>query len=153
MARFPVAACHRDEIPMNWLALSFNEWRRRPLRKGVTTAGVAIAVAAMFSLLAFHNGYRDGVRNEIDRLGAHVLVVPKGCPYDAASIALHGANWPCYLNSNYLRDVSATPGVASAAPAFMAAFTTPDGAQAVYVGINERMLALSTPERRDSGGG
>src|SRR5437764_6581269 len=79
-------ACHK--IRMNWLALSSNEWRRRPLRTGITTAGVAIAVAAMFSLLAFHDGYRDGVRHEIDRLGAHILVVPKGCPYDAASIAL-----------------------------------------------------------------
>ena len=63
---------------MNWLGLSVKEWRRRPLRTGVTAAGVAIAVAAMFSLLAFHDGYRDGMRSEIDRLGAHVLVVPKG---------------------------------------------------------------------------
>ena len=127
---------------MNWLALSLNEWRRRPLRTGVTAAGVAIAVAAMFSLLAFHEGYRDGMRSEIDRLGAHVLVVPKGCPYDAASIALHGANWPCYLKSSYLTEVAGTPGVASAAPAFMAALTGTNGSQIVYVGINERMLAL-----------
>jgi putative ABC transport system permease protein len=127
---------------MNLLALSSNEWRRRPLRTGVTAAGVAIAVAALFSLLAFHDGYRNGVRHEIDRLGAHVLVVPKGCPYDAASIALHGANWPCYLNSAYLAEVSGTTGVASAAPAFMAAFSGSNGAQTVYVGIDERMLAL-----------
>jgi putative ABC transport system permease protein len=127
---------------MTWLALSSNEWRRRPLRQGVTTAGVAIAVAAMFSLLTFHDGYRDGVRNEIERLGAHVLVVPKGCPYDAASIALHGANWPCYLKSNYLQEVAGTTGVASAAPAFMAALAAADGAPVVFVGIDERMLAL-----------
>ncbi len=127
---------------MNWLSLSFSEWRRRPLRTGVTTAGVAIAVAGMFSLLAFHRGYRHGVQNEIERLGAHILVVPKGCPYDAASIALHGANWPCYLKSNYFAEVGSTPGVASAAPAFMAALASSNGAQAVYVGIDERMLAL-----------
>src|SRR5258705_8429600 len=127
---------------MNWGALSIREWRRRPLRTGITVAGVAIAVAAMFSLLAFHDGYRDGVRHEIDRLGAHILVVPKGCPYDAASIALHGANWPCYLKSNYLAEVSGTAGVASAAPAFMAALASSNGTQVVYVGIDERMLAL-----------
>ena len=114
---------------MNWGALSIREWRRRPLRSGVMAAGVAIAVAAMFSLLAFHDGYRDGVRHEIDRLGAHILVVPKGCPYDAASIALHGANWPCYLKSNYLAEVSGTAGVASAAPAFMAALAFALGPQ------------------------
>ncbi len=129
---------------MNFFALSLNEWRRRPLRTGITAAGVAIAVAAMFSLLAFHDGYRDGMRNEIDRLGAHVLVVPKGCPYDAASIALHGANWPCYLKSSYFEEVRATPGVSSAAPAFMAALPGSNNAQIVYVGVDERMLALKS---------
>src|SRR6185295_2002533 len=127
---------------MTLLELSLKEWRRRPLRTTVTAAGVAIAIAALFSLLAFQRGYREGVRNELDRLGAHVLVVPKGCPYDAASIALHGANWPCYLKSNYLAEVSGTPGVKSAAPAFMEALTGSNGAQIVYVGIDDRMLAL-----------
>jgi len=127
---------------MNWLTLSRNEWRRRPLRTGVTVAGVAIAVAALFSLLAFHDGYQDGVRSEINRLGAHVLVVPKGCPYDAASMALHGANWPCYLSTNHFEEVRGIPGVAQAAPAFMAAPTASNSTQTVYVGIDERMLAL-----------
>jgi putative ABC transport system permease protein len=140
MARSAHAARHGGKDPMNWLALSWREWSRRPLRTGVTAAGVALGVAAMFSLLAFHDGYRDAMRNEIDRIGAHVLVVPKGCPYDATSIALHGANWPCYLKENYFAEVSRTPGVASAAPAFMAAMTSDDGSQVVYVGIDERML-------------
>src|SRR5216117_2237218 len=127
---------------MTWLRLSLKEWQRRPLRTSVTAAGVAIAAAALFSLLAFQRGYRDGVRHELDRLGAHILVVPKGCPYDAASIALHGASWPCYLKSSYLAEVSGTVGVASAAPVFMAALPSSNGAQIVYVGVDERMLAL-----------
>lgn len=134
---------------MNWFALSRNEWRRRPLRTVVTIAGVAIAVGAMFSLVAFHDGYRDGMTREVERLGAHVLVVPKGCPYDAASIALHGASWPCYLKSTYLDQVRATPGVRAAAPALMSAFTSDDGAQKVFVGIDEKMLALKPGWRID----
>ena len=125
---------------MKWLLFSLHEWGRRPLRTTVTVVGVALAVAAVFGLLAFHDGYRDAMRNEVDRLGAHVLVVPKGCPYDATSIALHGANWPCYLKESYFTEVSRTPGIASAAPAFMAAMTSNDGAQVVYVGIDKRML-------------
>ena len=127
---------------MNALTLSLREWRRRPLRTSVTAAGVAIAVAALFSLLAFHNGYRQGMNSELNRLGAHVLVVPKGCPYDAASIALHGANWPCYLKSRYLDEVRGTPGIAAAAPALMSALQDEAGGQTVYVGIDEQMLAL-----------
>jgi len=127
---------------MSLLSLSLNEWRRRPLRNAVTALGVAIALAALFSMLAFHEGYRDGMRGEIDRLGAHVLVVPKGCPYDAASMALHGANWPCYLKSSYFQEVLHTVGVATAAPAFMSALYPSNGLQAVYVGVDERILAL-----------
>jgi putative ABC transport system permease protein len=108
----------------------------------VTAAGVAIACAALFSLIAFQRGYREGVQQELDRLGAHVLVVPKGCPFDAASIALHGANWPCYLKQQYLEEVRGVRGVATAAPCFMAALYDAAGNQSVYVGVDTNVLAL-----------
>ena len=127
---------------MTWIQLSLKEWRRRPLRTGITTAGVAIAIAAIFSLLAFQRGYREGVQLELDHLGAHVLVVPKGCPYDAASIALHGANWPCYLKESYLTEVRSVRGIATAAPCFMAALYDTNGSQFVYVGVETNLLAL-----------
>jgi putative ABC transport system permease protein len=78
----------------------------------------------------------------LTRLGAHVLVVPKGCPYDAASIAFYGANWPCYLKAAYLQEVRATPGVATAAPVLMTAYYDNAGHQTVYVGIDTNMLVL-----------
>ena len=134
---------------MTWIQLSLKEWRRRPLRTGVTTAGVAIATAALFSLLAFQHGYRDGVRLELDRLGAHVLLAPKGCPYDAASMALHGASWPCYLKQSYLDAVRAVPEVATAAPVFMAALYDTGGQQTVYVGVESNILALRPAWRID----
>lgn len=125
---------------MTWLSLCCREWQRRPLRNGITALGVAIAVSALWSLLAFSRGYRDGLDSELDRLGAHVLVVPKGCPYDAASIALHGASWPCFLPQKYLQQVQAVPGVEVGAPVFMNALYEPDGAQAVYVGVDDKIL-------------
>ena len=127
---------------MTWLQLSSREWQRRPLRTTATMAGVAIAIAALFSLLAFQRGYREGIHHELDRLGAHVLVVPKGCPYDAASMALHGASWPCYLKQRYLEEVRAVPGVAAAAPVFMTALYDDRGQQAVYLGVDTNILAL-----------
>jgi ABC-type lipoprotein release transport system permease subunit len=127
---------------MTWLQLAGKEWRRRPMRAGVTAAGVAIAVAALFSLLAFLRGYGQGVHHEVERLGAHVLVAPKGCPYDAASLALHGASWPCYLKMSYLDDLQLTPGIAVSAPVFMSARHTPAGEQVVYVGIDTNLLGL-----------
>lgn len=118
---------------------------RRPLRNGLTIAGVALASAALFSLVSFQRGYQAGLHGEMDRLGAHVLVVPKGCPYDAASIALHGANWPCYLKSDYVETVRTTPHVAVAAPVFMAAIYQGDtGSQVVYCGVEPDIARLKS---------
>src|SRR6476661_1669016 len=99
---------------MNWFSLTISNAKRRRLRTLVKVGGVAIATASLCSLLAFERGYERGMHGELDRLGAHILVVPKGCPYDSASIALHGANWPCYLNARYLDEVRSTRGVAAA---------------------------------------
>ena len=128
---------------MHWISLAFKNAGRRKLRTGVTVSGVAIAIAALFSLLSFQRGYQAGMQNELERLGAHVLVVPKGCPYDAASIALHGASWPCYLKSEYLRRVASTSGVATAAPILMnAVYDSTTGEQYVYQGAEPGLLAV-----------
>ncbi|HEX8234820.1 MAG TPA: ABC transporter permease [Abditibacteriaceae bacterium] len=127
---------------MTWILLSLREWQRRPLRMSITTAGVALAVAALWSLLAFAHGYKAGLRNDLDKLGAHIIVVPKGCPYDAASLALHGASWPCYLKAEYLKQVRAVQGIAVAAPVLMNAYFDGSGAQTVYVGVEGNMLRL-----------
>lgn len=121
---------------------AFQNMLRRKLRALVTMTGVAVAVAALFSLLAFQRGYQSGMREELDRLGAHVLVVPKGCPYDAASMALHGASWPCYLKTAYLEQVQKTRGVSVAAPVFMNALYQPDGTQSVYLGVDASILSV-----------
>lgn len=129
-------------MKLSWFSLALKEAQRRPVRTLITVAGIAVAVAALASLLAFQRGYQNGLSAELDRLGAHVLVVPKGCPFDAASIALHGANWPCYLRASYLDEVRAVPDVATAAPALMAAFPKGDGTQTILVGITPDLLAL-----------
>lgn len=127
---------------MNVLALTLNNARRRKARTLVTMAGVAVAIAALFSLLAFERGYERGMRGELDRLGAHILVVPKGCPYDAASIALHGASWPCYLKGAYLKRVQSAAGVETATPLLMNAVYDASGEQSVYLGAEPSLLQM-----------
>ena len=126
----------------SWFRLAMQNMLRRRLRTLATILGVAIAVAALFSLMSFQRGYQAGMQGELDRLGAHVLVVPKGCPYDAASIALHGASWPCYLKESYLAQVRATEGVALAAPLLMNALYDAQGEQAVYLGAEPELPAV-----------
>lgn len=128
---------------MTWIQLALQNLGRRKLRTAVTTLGVAIAVAALFSLISFQRGYQTGLRDELDRLGAHILIAPKGCPYDAASIALHGASWPCYLKESYLAQVRGTLGVQAAAPLLMnALYDQKTGVQTVYLGADPALLML-----------
>src|SRR5207248_8757429 len=124
------------------LRLSMANLARRRLRTSVTAIGVAVASAVLFSLVSFQRGYQAGLKGELDKLGAHILVVPKGCPYDAASIALHGARWPCYLPGSYLDQVRTVSGVATAAPVFMSALYDDQGGQTVYLGVERSILPL-----------
>jgi putative ABC transport system permease protein len=127
---------------MSWLSLTLKNASRRRLRTGVTLLGVAIAIAALCSLLGFERGYERGMRGELDRLGAHVLVVPKGCPFDSASIALHGASWPCYLKTEYVQRVRAARGVETAAPLLMNALYDDTGGQTTYLGADASLLRI-----------
>lgn len=127
---------------MPWVRMALKNLLRRKLRTLAALAGVAIAISSLYTLIAFQRGYEAGVQRELDRLGAHVLVAPKGCPYDAASLALHGASWPCYLKESYLKQVAATEGVQTAAPILMNALMDSAGAQEVYIGAQPSLLAL-----------
>lgn len=131
-----------------WRLILANLWQRKA-RTLLTMLGLGIATGTLFALLAFERGYQRGLRRELEQLGAHILVAPKGCPYDAASLALHGANWPCYLKQAYLTQVAQTVGVAVAAPVFMAA-DYGEGRQ-VVAGITRDYLGLR-PRWRIEGG-
>ena len=82
---------------MDWLNLAIKNVVRRPIRSLLTLAGIAIAVAMLFNLLEFQRGYEQGLRSELGGLGAHIMIVPRGCPYEAATIVLHGGKWPRYM--------------------------------------------------------
>ncbi len=125
-----------------WTKLAWRNLFRRRFRTLLTLAGVAVAVSALCSLLSFQRGYRAGMDQELERLGAHVLVVPKGCPYDSASIALHGASWPCYLKESYLAQVQKTDGVSTAAPVLMNAFYSEAGEEVVVLGVTPSILQV-----------
>lgn len=120
------------------LGLALKNLRRRPLRTALTGGGIALAAAVLYSLTSFQNGYQRRLRAELEALGAHILVVPKGCPYEAASIAIHGANWPRYLPEADLPALAAAPGVRCAAGVLMSATTDAKTAQQqIWLGVDE----------------
>ena len=72
------------------LLLAFRNLVRRPLRSALAVCGLAAAVAVLACLSAFGHGYRRALGTELDRMGLQMMLVPLGCPYDAAARVLKG---------------------------------------------------------------
>jgi putative ABC transport system permease protein len=71
-----------------YLTLALKNLRRRPIRTGLTVAGVALAVTVAVSLGGFMLGYSGAIDKSIDMLGFQVMIMAKGCPYEAATMML-----------------------------------------------------------------
>jgi putative ABC transport system permease protein len=125
-----------------WFKLAFKNLIRRKTRSTLTVLGVAIAIAVLYSLFQFQQGYQSRLKGELGALGAHVMVVPKGCPYEAATIALHGGKWPRYMDEELLDKVKANPGVLDAAGVIMDAVFAPDNKNVILLGIDEDYMRL-----------
>jgi len=127
---------------MNIPALAIRNLRRRKTRTLLTIAGVAIAVAILFALLSFSAGYEQQLTKEMDNLGFSLLAVPKGCPYEATTLILHGGVIPKYLTNDDLVRTRATPGVAVAAPMLLQQVNM-DGMPHIVYGIDpDTMIPL-----------
>ncbi len=84
--------------------------------------GVAIAISVLFSLLSLNSGYEKELDKEMNSLGANVLAVPKGCPYEAASLVIHGGVIPKFLSESDLQKIRNISGVELATPMLMEQF-------------------------------
>ncbi len=123
---------------MEYLRLALKNLLRRKTRTLLTLVGIGVAIAVLYSLLEFQQGYEQGLNAEINQLGAHIMVVPKGCPYEAATIVLHGGKWPRYMEESYFDKIAATPGVSQAAPILMDAMINPATKDnKIFLGITE----------------
>ncbi|MDD1758182.1 MAG: ABC transporter permease [Methanotrichaceae archaeon] len=104
---------------MNFLTLAAKNLLRRRGRTLLTVLGVAIAISVLFSLLSLNSGYEKELNKEVNSLGVHILAVPKGCPYEAASLVIHGGVIPKYLSDSDLENVTKIDGVDIATPVLM----------------------------------
>lgn len=111
---------------MNFLTLAAKNLQRRKGRTFLTVLGVAIAITVLFSLLSLNSGYEKELNREVNSLGVHILAVPKGCPYEAAALVIHGGVIPKYLTASDLDNVSKIDGVGLATPMLMHQFLRRD---------------------------
>jgi len=106
-------------ILRRYFGLAFKNLRRRPVRTALTMAGVALAVTVAVSLGGFMLGYRGAIDKSINMLGFQVMIMAKGCPYEAATMMLKGGTGLLYLPADTYAKVKNDPEIESITPIFV----------------------------------
>ncbi len=104
---------------MRSLSLAAKNLLRRPVRSLLTVSGVALAVAVAVSLGGFNLGYRRAIDTSIERLGYQVMVMAKGCPYEAATMMLKGGTGLLYLPGGVYDTLKSDPDIQAITPIFV----------------------------------
>src|SRR5579859_3575991 len=102
-----------------YVALATKNLRRRPVRTGLTVAGVALAVTVAVSLGGFMLGYSSAIDKSINMLGFQVMIMAKGCPYEAATMMLKGGTGLLYLPADTYEKVKNDPDIDSITSVFI----------------------------------
>lgn len=128
---------------MNLLTFAFRNLVRRPLRTGLAFGGLAVSVAAVAALSSFGTGYQTSLRGALDRTGLQLMLVPLGCPYEAAARILDGNAPESTLPESAVADARNDPAVAFAAPVLLNAVSRRnEGRTELWTGIDRASLAL-----------
>jgi len=104
---------------MRFLTLALKNLLRRKVRSALTVLGVALAVAVAVSLMGFRTGYKQALSESIDRLGFQVMVMAKGCPYEAATMMLKGGTGLLYVPDSIYAQVGKDKDIDSITPIFI----------------------------------
>ncbi|MCM8814027.1 MAG: ABC transporter permease [Candidatus Omnitrophica bacterium] len=104
---------------MNYTSFAWKNLIRRPVRTALTAAGVALAAAVAVSLGGFNIGYRQSIAGSIEQLGFQVMVMAKGCPYEAATMMLKGGTGLLYLPDEAHRLIRTDPDIEAITPIFI----------------------------------
>lgn len=137
---------------MNWLTLILRNLLRRPLRTALAFVGMTVAIGALAVLSAFGACYQRGLRAELERSGVQLMLVPLGCPYDAAARVFQARTIEVTLPESVLAAARADPAVAVAAPMLLCTIPRADEERTdLWVGIDESSLALKPWWRVETG--
>jgi len=104
---------------MSFIKLAAKNLLHRPARTSLTVIGVALAVAVAVSLMGFNIGYRQSISASIDKLGFQIMIMAKGCPYEAATMMLKGGSGLLYLPDSALKEIRRDPEIDSITPVFI----------------------------------
>lgn len=126
--------------------------RRNPLRSGLTCLAVALAVGLFLGAMGLHDGYAAALANSVDKMGYHVLVTAKGCPYETATLVLRGGNIPMYVDESLVGILRADPAYENGTRFLMQGVENGDSKTfTVFIGVDDQFLTLKPWMRLQQG--
>lgn len=96
---------------MNLFHFALKNLKRNVTRSTLTILSIAIAVTLLISFLGLNEGYTRAILKDVNQLGAQLLAVPKGCPYEATALIISGGVLPAYLPEESLQKILAISNV------------------------------------------
>lgn len=129
--------------------VAYKNLLRKRVRSLLTLMGIAVSAWVLVSLLGFNQGYETSLNKDIDNMGFQLMVMAKGCPYEAATLMLTGGTGLKYMDESIMKDVAKEPEVEKITPILMSAVFDPNkgesGGIAGYFGVEPKSFAEMKP--------
>jgi putative ABC transport system permease protein len=137
--------------------VAYKNLLRRKIRSALALIGIALSAWVLVSLLGFNRGYEAALDKDMDNMGFQLMVMAKGCPYEAATLMLKGGTGLRYMKQSIMNEVAREPEVDGITPVLMAAVFDPNkgesGGIAGYFGVEPKSFSAMKPFFRFRQGG
>lgn len=137
--------------------IAYKNLLRKKTRTFLTLVGITLSSWVLVSLLGFNRGYEQALNHDIDNMGYQLMVMAKGCPYEAATMMLQGGTGLRYIEQSMVDSIANEPEVEGVTPILMQAFFDPNrgdgGGIAGYFGIDPVTFPTMKPFFRFRQGG
>jgi len=137
--------------------VAYKNLQRKRTRSLLTLVGIALSAWVLVSLLGFNQGYEKALNQDIDNMGFELMIMAKGCPYEAATLMLKGGTGLKYIGESIMEDIAKEPEVDKAFPMLMSAVFDPNKGQsggiAGYFGVEAKSFAELKPSLKFRQGG
>lgn len=125
--------------------VAYKNLLRKKVRSVLTLIGIALSAWVLVSLLGFNHGYKTALNKDIDNMGFQLMIMAKGCPYEAATMMLKGGTGLRYMKQSILETIEKEPEVEKITPILMQAVFDPNkgesGGIAAYLGVEPKSFS------------
>ncbi len=132
--------------------VAYKNLMRKKIRSLLTLIGISLSAWVLVSLLGFNQGYEHSLNKDIDNMGFELMVMAKGCPYEAATMMLKGGTGLKYIKESVIQDITKQPEVEKIFPMLMSAVFDPNkgesGGIAGYFGVEAKSFSELKPSLR-----